>query len=134
MNFLEFSTYSILSSGNKGNFFSFFLSHKDVFISFFLTLFHDCHYSVFQHTYSLFHIFYSAADFFSSVFCISVIVLLISVCLFLKSFSSLLNISCILGLCLHFYSQILDHLYPHILSFLSVRLPVLFSFICSCGF
>ena len=31
---LEFSTYSILSSGNKGNFFSFFLSHKDVFISF----------------------------------------------------------------------------------------------------
>ena len=40
---------------------------ETVFISFFFsTLFHDsdCHYSVFQHTYLLFHIFYSATDFF----------------------------------------------------------------------
>ena len=82
------------------------------FFFFFLFFGSNLHYTVFQLTYSYFSLIILLLIP-SSTFFISIIVLSISVCLFFKSSISVKHLLCLLGLCLHSFSKVLDHLYYH---------------------
>ena len=82
------------------------------FFFFFLFFGSNLHYTVFQLTYSYFSLIILLLIP-SSAFFISIIVLSISVCLFFKSSISVKHLLCLLGLCLHSFSKVLDHLYYH---------------------